>query len=121
MGNNYIFVPAETNGLFSKEYYKGNFSSTVLPDARLDEKISAGRLDVLVRGQVELGHRPLLEECGVAQVVRHHDRRIQRRKVQRGNWHVVITCEFKLQSCCIGYRYRIPDPHPNTQILCLRK
>jgi len=33
----------------------------------------------------------LIKECSVAQIMRHHDWRIQRAEVQSGDWNVVVT------------------------------
>ena len=66
------------------------------PNGGLDKEVAAGCLDVLVGVEVELGDGALLEEGGVAQVVRHHDGGVQRGEIQRRNRHVVVS--FRAQT-----------------------
>ncbi len=56
-----------------------------LPD--LDKAVLLRGFDVLIR--IHVLAFGLGQQCGVAQVVGHHNGRIQRRKVQRGNRPVI--------------------------------
>ena len=58
-------------------------------DGGLDEVVARRGLDVLV--VFELVLIAAVEQGRVAQVVRHHDGRVQRRKVQRGDGLAVVT------------------------------
>jgi hypothetical protein len=75
----------------SAEVYNRYVLAIGSPDRGFDEEVAAGRLDVLVGREVVLCHSARLEQGGVAQVVRHHDGRVQGGEVQRGNRQVVVA------------------------------
>lgn len=68
-----------------------NFWEQAFSYAALDKQVAAGSFNVLVGGEVVLGHGARREQRGVAQVVGHHDAWVQGGKIQSRDWYIIIA------------------------------